>query len=157
MKTERAQYLLAAHAPFSPEEQRDALDTIVLLEGFLQSLVSYGYEAADQTVQCAECGAYWWDVSEDINQNWHAPGCKHFAARVHLGLCKDERVDPAPEPNPDQRPPAEIFRDQMLAGVYQRMMRIQTEAPPEGIDITVWNAAISEIVRRAIRQGPAGP
>ena len=99
----------------SEEQCRDALNTVIALTRTLQELPlaralqdlqSACLEPADQTVGCAICGQYWWDYDEDLDENWHAPGCEMHAARVVLGISKDIRrstaakyaAEPVPDP-----------------------------------------------------------
>ena len=67
-----------------------ALDIDALRAALVHAL-PYCYEAADQTVQCPECDACWWDVPEGIDEDWHAPGCKLFAVRVMVGVSQPVR------------------------------------------------------------------
>lgn len=68
-----------------------------LLRKATATLAECCYLPCDQTAQCGECGAVWWDVPEDMDENWHADGCELFAAEVALGKSVDVRKGPAPE------------------------------------------------------------
>ena len=74
-----------------------AADERESLRKALKDIIGAAFLPCDQTIGCNECGAIWWSQSEDINENWHAEGCKVFAAEVLLGMSVDVRRDPAPE------------------------------------------------------------
>jgi len=126
------------------------------LRAMLTHALPYAYEAADQTVQCPECNAVWWDTPEDIDEDWHAPGCQLLAARVLVGVSKPvRRRDPSEaskpyNPNdarPDARTPAMILRDQVLSGWFARMARMKWDTtPPEGVTREAWERSINAVI-----------
>lgn len=84
------------------------------------TVAEHCYLPCDQTVQCGVCGVVWWNVAEEMHENWHADGCALFAAEVLLGRSVDVRRDPAPEGcNPWQHPTneatAKAIRDEINA------------------------------------------
>ena len=66
------------------------------LHALAVELLSCCYMPADQTVQCLDCMQCWWGRAEDLEENWHAEGCRVFAAGVYLGVYRDVRKSPAP-------------------------------------------------------------
>lgn len=159
---EEAMELLAANDdPNDPvcmtqEQRHRVLTTLVATTEALKHALPYTYEPCDQTVQCPECGVAWWDQDEDIDQNWHADGCKLFAANVLVGLSKNEKDKDRPNnapPNPDLRRPAQILRDQVLDGWFQKLARIgYGEGPPEGFDKSTWEQIIITVMDRLRRE-----
>ena len=69
-------------------EAREALTLVATLYEQWKHALSFCYEPCDQTVQCPECGAVWWGVDKDIDENWHVAGCKLHEARVLIGMSK---------------------------------------------------------------------
>ena len=129
---------------------------IAALEEALKHALSYCYEPADQTVSCSECRVAWWDQDEEINQNWHAEGCKLFAANVLVGLSKNEKDKDHPNtepPHPDPRKPAQILRDTVLASWFQKLAYIcYGETPPEGFDKSAWQQVLITVIDRLHRK-----
>lgn len=124
------------------------------LRAALVHALGYCYAPADQTVMCPECDAAWWRVSEDIHENWHAPGCKLFAARVLAGEAVDvtRPRDPGdgdfarPGPRPDPRTPAEKLRDVVLEGWFSRVARLGYADAPKDVDPQVWMRAVHAVM-----------
>jgi hypothetical protein len=132
------------------------------LRAALMHALTYAYEAADQTVMCPECSAAWWGVPEDIHENWHAPGCKLFAARVLVGESLDVTYprtrlandDPdghdwkPSDPRPDTCTPAEKVRDVILDGWFARLARIgyADDAVPADVPPVVWMRAVHAVM-----------
>lgn len=147
----------------SVKEVTDALTSLVLLEGHLKTALSYCYEPADQTVQCPECNTVWWGCEEDLDEDWHAPGCGLLAARVLVGLSKPVRKRPPEDPsqpyqpntpNPDGRTHAEAVRDQVLSGWFARLMKMSWgEEPPTGVSEKSWKASVHEVFDRLRKMG----
>jgi len=146
------------------------------LRAALVHALGYCHEAADQTVMCPECDAAWWDVPEDIDENWHAPRCKLFAARVLVGLAVDVTHPREPReagehdwkpdgPRPDDRTPAEKARDAILAGWFGRLARLGYADAPKDVPEHLWMRAIHAVIDRLPRPatgpyalgGPASP
>lgn len=73
------------------EAERDAL------RAHLCTVLGWAYDVCDQTIQCPQCNAVWWNQPEAINENWHGPGCEIFAAEVASGRSVDVRRGPACE------------------------------------------------------------
>jgi len=126
----------------------------------LKEVLPYAYEAADQTVQCPCCNAVWWDVPENIDEDWHAPGCKIQQARVRVGISTSVRKRPPTEPsepykpnepNPDTRTPAQILRDQVLSGFFQKLAAMQWAVPPpDGVDKAAWEKSIQKVIHQLL-------
>ena len=131
------------------------------LRAMLAHALPYAYEAADQTVQCPECNAVWWDVPEDIDEDWHAPGCQLLAARVLVGESKPvRRRDPSEasrpynpnDPRPDARTPSQILRDHILSGWFAKLASMKWDAtPPEGVTHDAWKRSINAIIDALLR------
>jgi hypothetical protein len=159
---EEARELLAAnddpHDPVCPTQEHRSriITTLIDTTEALKHALPYCYEPCDQTVQCPECGATWWDQDEDIDQNWHAEGCKLFAANVLVGLSKNEKDKDNPNtagPNPDTRTPSQILRDQVLNSWFQKIAHMgYGEEPPQGMDKGTWQRVIIEVMDRLRRE-----
>lgn len=131
------------------------------LRAALIHALPYCYEPADQTIQCTECDACWWGVPEDIDEDWHAPGCKLFAARVMVGVSKPVRrraqgepSEPyAPnDPRPDTRTPSHILRDLIVSGWARQLARMSyPENAPEWLQGESWRRAVHEIITRLLK------
>lgn len=125
----------------------------------LMHALPYCYEPADQTVMCPECGAAWWALPEDFNENWHAPGCLLFAARVlvHQAVDVTHPREPGARdwkpdgPRPDARTPSEKLRDVVLTGWWQRVASIGYADVPEGVPPDVWARAVHAVMDRIPR------
>lgn len=128
--------------------------------------LQYAYEDGDQTVQCPECNAVWWDCAEALDEDWHAPGCQLFAARVAAGVSKPvRRRDPDEAsasyhpnvPRPETRTPELVLRDLILDGWFRRLNLMgREESPPEGIDAETWRKAVNEVFGRLQRDPQTG-
>lgn len=136
-------------------------DDIEQLRALLTHALPYAYEAADQTVQCPECNSVWWDVPEDIDEDWHAPGCQLLAARVLVGVSKPVRhCDPSDAskpynpnvPRPETRTPAQILRDHILSGWFSRLARMKWESTPPD----AWNRSINAVIDTLLRDPATG-
>lgn len=146
------------------------------LRAALVHALGYCHEPADQTVMCPECNAAWWGVPEDIDENWHAPGCKLFAARVLVDLAVDVTHPREPReagehdwkpdgPRPDDRSPAEKLRDVILDGWFRRLARLGFADVPKGVPEHLWMRAVHAVIDRLPRPatgpyalgGPASP
>jgi len=158
---EEAQEILAAMGAQDPvcptmEHIHRVLTTLIQTTEALKHALSYCVEPCDQTISCPECGVAWWDQDEDIDQNWHAEGCKLFAANVLVGISKNEKDKDRPNqagPNPDTRKPARILRDTVLAAWFQKLAHIgYGEDPPEGFDKSTWQRIIITVMDRLHRQ-----
>lgn len=129
------------------------------LRAALVHALKYCYEACDQTVMCPECNTAWWGVPEDIDENWHAPGCKLFAAMVLVGLASNVthprepgEHDPKPDaPHPDGRTPAECLRDVILGGWFGRLARLGFADVPKDVPEHLWMRAIHAVIDRLPR------
>lgn len=131
------------------------------LRELLRHALPYAYEAADQTVQCPECNAVWWGVPEDIDEDWHAPGCQLLAARVLVGESKPvRRRDPSEaskpynpnDPRPDTRTPAQVLRDHILSGWFAKLARMKWDAAaPEGVTPDAWKRSINAVIDALLR------
>lgn len=73
------------------EQERDAL------RAHLCTVLGWAYDVCDQTIQCPQCNAVWWNQPEEIHENWHGPGCEIFAAEVASGRSVDVRHAPVCE------------------------------------------------------------
>lgn len=141
----------AAFADRSPERTEP-------LRAALVHALPYCYEVADQTVMCPECDAVWWGVAEHINENWHAPGCKLFAARVLVHQAVDvrrpreeeDRSTPS-DARPDLRDPPEVLRDVVLTGWFSRIAALGYTDVPKDVDNMVWMRAIHAVLDRLPR------
>lgn len=76
-------------------ERDEARAEVERLRAHLCTVLGWVYDACDQTVQCPQCNAVWWDQPEGIDENWHLPGCEIFAAEVASGRSVDVRRSPA--------------------------------------------------------------
>lgn len=132
----------------------------------LAHALPFCYFAADQTVQCPECDAVWWGVPEELDENWHAPDCLLFAARVAVGQSKNVRRRTGDEdlgsyapndPRPDTRTPSAILRDEILGGWFSRLASMQWSGTPEGMSDETWHRAIHEVIERLQRAKETGP
>ncbi len=133
------------------------------LRALLVNALPHCYLAADQTVQCPECNAVWWDCPEDIDEDWHAMGCSLHRARVLVGVSTDVRRRDPVEPDkpynpngpaPDTRTPAQILRDTMLDGWIARLVRAKWQPVPEGVDPAAWPKAVDAMVDLILRAAP---
>lgn len=129
------------------------------LRAALVHALKYCYEACDQTVMCPECNTAWWGVPEDIDENWHAPGCKLFAAMVLVGLAVDV-THPRPlgkhdatidAPRPDGRTPAECLRDVILGGWFGRLACLGFVDVPKDVPEHLWMRAVHAVIDRLPR------
>lgn len=136
-----------------------AADPLALLAAALP----HCYLAAGQTVQCPECNALWWGCAEELDEDWHAAGCKLHQARVLVGQSVDVRRRTADEPDrpyqpngpaPDPRTPAQVLRDTVLDGVLSRIVRARYEAPPAGVERKAWEASVGAVVDLLVREAP---
>ena len=153
-------------SPWAIEARERAASPPPDYRAMLAHALPYCYEAADQTVMCPECDACWWMVPEDIDENWHAPGCLLFAARVAVGQSKDVRRRTNDEdlgayapndPRPDTRTPSAILRDQILDGWFSRLASMQWSGTPEGMAEETWQRAIHAVIERLQRAKETGP
>ncbi len=78
-------------------DQRVLEQQLQKLTDTMQQALADCYLPCDQTIQCGCCGATYWNREESISQNWHAEGCRVFAAEVAIGRSEDVRIGPAPE------------------------------------------------------------
>ena len=140
-----------------------ALKSLVDYHNHLREVLPYVYLACDQTIQCPMCNAIWWDVPEDIDQDWHAPGCGIHQALVAVGLATNERKRSPEEPsgpytpnapNPDTRTPAQVHRDTVLEGFFAQMARLQWETPPEGVSQEAWVKSVRGMLDKLLDFNP---
>lgn len=134
----------------------------------LRSVLPCVYMAADQTIQCPECLACWWDCAEAVDENWHAPGCVVFATLHYAGLAKDVRRsavgeeamrlrkfgdDPVNESGDAPKTIAQGVRDAMLDGFFSRLGLISCD-PPEGVDGGTWGKHVGKVMDRLLAKAP---
>lgn len=122
---------------------------VVKLTEYLKHALQYAYEACDQTVQCPECSACWWDTDEPIDGNWHSQGCKLHAARVYVGMSTDNPTV-RPEHSKDERSPSEMVMYYIVSSWIQRVARMSyAEEPPAGLTGQQWSCAVYEVIKRS--------
>ncbi len=148
-------------SPWAIEARERAANPPHDYRALLIHALPYCYEAADQTVQCPECNACWWGCAEEIDEDWHAPGCVLLAARVAVGVSKPVRrrsADEASEPYypnvpwPETRTPEMVLRDIVLGGWFRRLNLMgRGEPPPEGVDAETWRKCVNEVFDRPQR------
>jgi len=130
-------------------ESIDADKHIAKLTEHLKHVLQYAYEACDQTVQCPECSECWWDTDEPIDGNWHAQGCKLYAARVYVGMSTDSPSSRTTH-SKDKRSPSEMVMYYIVSSWIQRVARMSyMEKAPAGLTDQQWSQAVYEVIRRS--------